>query len=386
MKQRLIVLLCALGVVPFAFATRYIDQARAYAACPDMSELCMSEHLAVVANEEGVTHMLGLARLLATHIPEFRVQCASAVRRIGTTHAQGDHKTREWGPSAAVCNYGFVHGIARELSSAGRIEDAVVFCEELNDEAAGIVPDIRAECVRGIGSGFTHRPGIFPGDAPAIAESGISLCKDSSVDERAYLLCISGVFNALGFDMVYGRNGLSVDPDDPLFACRQFADAERTRCEGNMKWAAIAVISDEKGIPPSVEDGYAAAKNRYAEDLVLQLVRTLAYDSARAGTPAKEMLDVCAALPPAAQGSCATGSALGLAKHGIPGREHASVVGFCRESAELLGVSIRECLRDPIAYLQGALHPLVMNRICTALDRSFSFTCVRDEWKSIGGA
>jgi len=235
------------------------------------------------------------------------------------------------------------------------VATAASACEAIRRDIGHGTRNAYAECFRGIGRALLDIEGSrTPGDAGAMARDALETCEERADEPEARLFCAAGFFNAMGFAMVNERYGLAVDRSDPLWLCGSYEGELAYRCTGNMKWIGVRLTDDGQGRQPNIPEGYERARRILDDELVLHVVRTLAYEYGRLALPAAEARADCDAIPDRMQSQCAAGYALGIAKNGTSD-SYPGIIDFCAESIGILETGLNACIFDAMSFLDGLL-------------------------------
>ena len=361
-------------VVFVAASVLYVTTSRELslsAMCPDMSPSCVQSAVAHMYDERGLAAVFRAVRSAADSDAAFRASCIDVMRDFGASMPA--ESVAHWEPDAVLCNYGFINGYA--FAHAMRdIATATSACDAARRDIGHLSRNAYAECFRGIGRALLDIGGPrAPGDAGAMAREALGMCEDRTNDPEARLFCAAGFFNAIGFAMVNERYGLAVDRSDPLWLCDSYEGELAYRCTGNMKWIGVRLTDDARGGVSSIPESYERARRILDDELVLHVVRTLAYEYGRSAVPAAEARADCGTVPDRMQAQCAAGYALGIAKNG-GSDSYPGIIDFCAGSVGVLATDLNACMFDAMSFLDGFLSRDEYARLCDILARH-SLSC-----------
>lgn len=307
----------------------------------------------------------------------FRPRCYEFALEVGASvyAKQKDPSKFSLGPESVVCNYGFYQEYPRALLlDGGSIETAVQFCAATGKNIGQLVPDAEAECFRGIGRALPFIKKDFQNDPVKMATYAIAQCKNISPNPADYNNCLSGLFNKLG------REAASVDTANPLKLCDGFEPDIRTRCIGNYKWAVVPLvgITSFAELQKALSDIYPQGISTTTLEAV---VWSFGYDTAHlhigARSPYQSDIQACEDMPGTLASLCIKGYSVGLAKLGIPNRQHVALLQFCTEARAVMPALKQDDCPGSAAleYLEGFYTPQQREAMCREFEEKLGVRC-----------
>lgn len=280
------------------------------------------------------------------------------------------------GPESVLCNYGFYQEYPRSLLlDGGAVDRAVHFCTNIGDTVGRTIPDVEAECFRGIGRGLPFLARDLHGDQVRMATYAVEQCAALSPTNADYNNCVSGLFNKLGRDAQLPH----LQENDPLSLCDTFEPTVRARCIGNYKWVAVphATVTTFTELDEFLRQEYPQG---VATTTLGVIVWSLGYDTARRSVGANSFaryIQTCAHMPRALIADCVEGYSTGLAKHGTPNRQYHEVISYCRQVKIALPFLKTTVCPAPLAraYLQGMYAPHIRDAMCREFKTQLGVAC-----------
>jgi len=192
---------------------------------------CLMANLIVVAQEQGLKESFDLLTSTLETSPELKDTCHGLTHLLGEVaydiFASTKDATIEPDLRFNYCGSGFYHGFIESLwYEQGDIYLARDFCERFFRQSQKHLGAFYS-CIHGIGHGVTNTiSSEMWGDADAIVDRNVSLCKQIGDDRREFLQCVGGVFNALENMYRIPEFKLTENEIERLNICKRQEDAE----------------------------------------------------------------------------------------------------------------------------------------------------------------
>lgn len=298
----------------------------------------------------------------------FAQTCHALSHNIGERAYQMFTKNEDFvvTPKSIYCDFGFFHGFLETvLVITENIREARKFCDSIETQLSGALPDITLQCYHGIGHGIVagHDPRIR-GDARTIVKSAIGLCEDVTDSDSELENCLSGVFNGLGNYSITGEYGLAINEKDPLWICREQLEKYKPACYGLMARVLLATAGgDLTRALYSIED---AVEGQYKITTASNIAALYALQrkDEQAVSGCRGALDNTLRLP------CIKGYVVGLFQSGKPEKEYEKPLEFCH-SPLLLPEERTTCFSAFQSYL-GTLYPSAkVQEICETVEKEY---------------
>lgn len=294
--------------------------------------------------------------------------CHALAHQIGEQAYQMFVKNKEFRvtPKSIYCDFGFFHGFMEAfVTNSGDFAQARAFCEYIEDQLSGTLPDVALQCYHGIGHGVieAHDPQLW-GNVRTLVSSATELCEKVTDSDLQLENCLSGVFNGLGNSYASEKYGLQIDTEDPLWVCREQPEKYKSVCYGLMVRTLLVLAENDfrralSSIDQAVEKEYktTAASN-------IAVLYALQGKDEEAVSGCRGALDNTLRLP------CIKGYVVGLFQSGKPEKEYVKPLEFCR-SPLLLAEERTTCFSAFQGYL-GILYPRAkVQEICTTIDEEY---------------
>lgn len=308
----------------------------------------------------------------------FRPYCHEFALALGANvyQQQKDPDKLVLGPESVLCNYGFYQEYPRAfLLDGGSVDRAAQFCIATGKALSEKIPDVEAECFRGIGRALPFIGEDFSGDQKRMATYAVAQCKLISPNTADYENCLSGLFNKLGRETI----SASSYTEEPLSLCNAFEPDVRARCIGNYKWAALSLagITNYSQLLTALHATYRKGVSTATLEAVTW---SFGYDMARlhvAEFKYRSDIETCAEMPGPLAAVCISGYTVGLAKHGIPNKQHEAVLQFCTEALAIIpALSNDDCpAKSALSYLEGFYPPHEREAMCRTFEESLGVQC-----------
>jgi hypothetical protein len=332
---------------------------------PGNKQQCWENDIQTALDTKGVDGALDLLASLFTSEPGFREACHDTTHIIGK-RAYEEFETGEdlhLSDKTTYCGYGFFHGfIETLLARSGDITQARRFCFFAESELQGTNSSVWDVCFHGIGHGafYSVAGGSQDGDAYAMAETAIALCRKVASDMNQLHQCTNGVFNALADAVIAGEYGLAIDRAHPYAICARVAPDARTGCYEQMNpFVGLYAAGDiAKGIPLVLE-----VPEEYQETAMGNAIGSLVHEDMDENDYAYAR-KTCATLPENLYAKCISGFVLKLMQFGEFGKEYERGIGFC-DTPELAG-PVRQSCFSTVAAFGEYMYPIgrVRGEIC----------------------
>ena len=225
---------------------------------------------------------------------------------------------------------------------------------------------VAEECYRGVGNALPFIQPDIQGDPVAISKYAIRMCEALAPEGEQRGACLSGLFSRIGLSEQKGLYGLSVDANDPLSLCHQQPQEYFFRCEGNYKRSIVG-----SRVPHDLTKALDELEAKYPDldpDDINAIAYTVGYDSVAASVPRpnfETLAHSCLSQAEPIQGQCISGTAVGLAKNGIPGQQDTQVLQFCNVVAQEKGEQSPLCPSDvALLYMRGFFTSEKFSSIC----------------------
>gem|GEM_PF-5675814 len=346
--------------------------------CGLSDAVCLAENALQVSHTEGLVAMQRAMQDLYMSQPEFRPFCYLTMGRIGERLAEMGVRPH-LGAQTAVCNYGLLHEYVRvQMVRGANVPEMAALCNGLRRQVPDI-PNLPAECFRALGKGIANSSEDLQGSpAKGPIEAAAATCKDITADIREYRICVSGLFNGIGWGVIGRGSSRTANAHGPLHACTLLQDELRGRCYSNMKWIVIEsltrrdIVGGTEELLDTFDDTAAYAP---------QVVFTLGYEAGRFATvdPGQMydgILAACAQIPAEFARYCVSGAAVGLVKNGTPWQQHEMAIDFCVAASRAVpAVGQAECVRELMAYIRGFYPQRHFTNVCRELWDRLGVSC-----------
>jgi hypothetical protein len=212
------------------------------------------------------------------------------------------------------------------------------------------------------------------GNQEAMAAYALAQCKKIAPGENNYGTCLSGLFNNIGRESVAGNFGLSLVTTDPMRLCKIQTDPEaQSRCLGNYKATVISMVNvyDAASAKKNILELYGSGATTTARDAMW----TIGYEWARTrlveGETFTPTIAACAALGTPFTNYCIQGASVGLAKHGILGKQYLLMTDFCKTARIAVTTLVPEdCPSDQaVGYLRGFYSPADFTKTYSVMEQ-----------------
>lgn len=312
----------------------------------DQSLSCWQKSVTDTFKKKGLSAAFDLVDYYYQRQPEFAANCHNFGHLLGTLTYDVFSKGEKFdiSPKTAFCSYGFYHGFMEVLvAKQGDVLEAREFCRQVDRKLKAITPDASLQCFHGIGHGWVNahdRPDTW-GNAQAMVEPALSLCREVAGSEVELSRCATGVFNGISVFAQSNEYGLKADYVNPLGLCDLqtepiFADA----CYLSFNITLLQVASGDLV--------KAASFLKTISDPVMAehaMINLAALDTFNEGSIAR-----CHKAEDRLQVACVQGYAFGFLEKGQPGVEYQKALAVC-EREELTAAEKTGCYDYIFSYL-----------------------------------
>ncbi|TSC74815.1 MAG: Uncharacterized protein G01um101433_989 [Parcubacteria group bacterium Gr01-1014_33] len=302
--------------------------------------------------------------------PQFSADCHGISHEIGEKAYVlfAKRENFQLSPKTSYCAYGFYHGFMEALLHDGKdASEARAFCAYARDTLGDKTTYAEGACYHGIGHGAVEdEPNPKSrGNAQAIIQPSLEICKKISNDEHHLFLCSSGVFNALEIISTGKKYGVSLNEKDPFWICRIQPEQYKRACYTQFLVAAMHVAQNDflktaRVIDTIPEDAYAQETLAGASIERVHLGKT----------DYQETIFLCRSLSDRFLLPCITGFAEGFLKYGPPEKEYEGAVSFC--NSRLLTEKERAACFERILSILRIWYPQEKSKeICMSVDKKY---------------
>ena len=275
----------------------------------------------------------------------FSGACHSIAHEIGQQAYQmfAARKDIDITPRITHCTYGFYHGFMEAAAQLeGDYKTISYFCDVIDKKLRATGLDTSAECYHGIGHGAVEDHNIKDkGNAEALAQNAIALCKKAVQTSEQMVNCASGVFNGIANAYVSGEYGFSPDKNNPAKICRtQSFDVKKT-CYAFMARVYLALSGG------NFHDAINFAQKTTESEFMDSIISNAAviYAGRYLNDDLTPVVSSCRSLTYASRAPCIKGMVIGLVQSSAPEKEFDSGNRLCEFSLlshEENGVCVRE--------------------------------------------
>lgn len=284
---------------------------------------------------EGIDKTFDTLEILYKTEPEFAEECHSYTHKIGEEAFRlfsTNQKDKTLSPKSFYCGYGYYHGFMETmLHTDSNLDQARQFCKYAGEKLKGQNNDAEGTCYHGIGHGVVD--GSDPrteGNAEAIIQPGLELCKKVAPSEKLLNRCSSGVFNSIAIMFNGNQHNLSIDKNNPLWLCAQQKEPTfKLTCYQEMNTVLLTL---EKG---DFKKAVQWIKNIPEEENAISAMDSLGQHAAsfrKKDSDQTEYIHICQEWPDKFRLACIRGFSVGMLLYGTPGEEYVEALKFCNSS------------------------------------------------------
>lgn len=327
---------------------------------------CWEELIDSTLTKQGINQAFEIVEQLYQKEPVFVSNCHDFVHLIGEKAYKlfSNHQEFNLSSKTSYCGYGFYHAFMEALlQDEGDLTKARQFCDVAARKMQDQNADAKGACYHGIGHGVAdnHDQKSWENEKDLVEEALI-LCEKVAPDDVLLNRCSSGVFNVLA--IAYNDNRLKINPQDPLWFCRQLSnDIYKKTCYEEMNTALFVLtnkdfVSAAKFIETVKEDEFASSGIRSLAGVFgMSSVQIVDFDK-----PVRD----CRKLQERLRLTCFKGFVAGLIEGGSPAVEYEKALQFCKDSllaTEEKQACFEEALRLSSIYYPKQKHKLVCNLV-----------------------
>lgn len=355
--------------------------ARLVPACDALREgaakiQCWDKLIRSSTKRYGIDNSLELLALLYAHDGQFAQSCHAMTHTIGqAAYAQFAVKGAiPLSDKTAYCSFGFFHGFMETLiAKKGTITQAQHFCDSIDRSLGKTIPNAKLGCYHGIGHGATdvHNPAYY-GNERALIVPALAICETFARTQEQLKICATGVFDSISIAYYNaGTNGLVINPEDPLWLCREQPEKYKESCYLDMMPAILwyGQYDLAKALPIVIT---------HAEDAYVELAaRSLAQASVRfvvSKAPGVSGSVVICRTAPKVAIACIGGLAEGVMQFGKPGEEYKAALSFCSD-AVMTSQERDVCMKSVLSYVTNRYAKSEVNAICTQVPLVYKKYC-----------
>lgn len=281
--------------------------------------------------DDGLDKAFSVLGKLYTEDPFFSSGCHGITHKIGEKAYKLFSKKLDFqlSPKSFYCGYGFYHGFMDTmLHTTGTLTQGREFCKYAGEKLANLNNDAEGTCYHGIGHGVVD--GSDPrawGNAEAIIQPGLELCKKVSPTETLLNRCSSGVFNSLAIMMNGNQYKLSVDKKNPMWVCKKQSNPIfKMTCYEEMNTILLPLEGGD------FKKAVQWIKEIPEEQIAISAMDSLGQHAAsfrKKDSDQSEYIRVCQQWPDKFRSACIGGFSAGILLYGTPGSEYIEGIKFC---------------------------------------------------------